>query len=153
MQRRSDFVKDFLKRLIVIIFILLLLWTFFTFYYSYKNCENESCFYKYMKDCKRAKFISVGNMTFEYKINGKEQNQCFVHVRLLQGDLNQYDSLKLVGKTMDCYLPLGVIIKPEYNLDFCHGLLKEGLQDLVLKKLYAYIIQNLGRIRTDLSNF
>jgi len=39
---------------------------------------------------------------------------------------------------------------PESNIGKCTGLLKEGLQDLVIKKLHTYLVQNLGKLNLEL---
>jgi hypothetical protein len=69
---------------------------------------------------------------------------------LLQGELNNQDSVKLEGNKMECKLPRGVVMIPESDIGNCHGLLKEGLQDLVIQKLHTYLVQNLGRINLEL---
>ncbi len=51
------------------------------------------------------------------------------------------------GESIRCYYDLGVAGFPEKNLAACHGPLKEALQDLVIKKLYKYVVANLGEIK------
>ena len=41
------------------------------------------------------------------------------------------------------------MIFPESDINNCHGLLKEGLQDLFISKLHRYIVQNLGEINVE----
>ena len=50
---------------------------------------------------------------------------------------------------MTCMLPEGIVMIPESNIGKCSGLLKEGLQDLVIRKLHTYLVQNLGRINLE----
>jgi predicted nuclease of restriction endonuclease-like RecB superfamily len=72
-----------------------------------------------------------------------------VDVELLQGELNNQDSLRLEGFKMRCSLPEGVIMIPESDIGNCKGELKEGLQELIIEKLYTYIVQNLGRLNLE----
>jgi len=132
---------------VVLILIGILIWA--NFFY-YKDCENQTCFNDYLVDCHRARFTLTGDMIFEYKIEGENEENCFVNVKLLQGESNDPDSLKLEGKQMECNVPLGTIIAPESDINNCHGLLKEGLQDLIISKLHRYIVQNLGEINAEI---
>jgi hypothetical protein len=141
-------VKIFLA-LLAIALILSLIWL--TFFYS-RACENQTCFNDYLKDCKRANFITSGGMVFHYKILGKSSEGCEVNVKLLQGDLSNRDSLKLEKKEMRCYLPFNTVAAPEADIGLCTGQLKEGLQDLLIQKLHTYIVQNLGKINAELMN-
>jgi len=89
-------------------------------------------------------------MIFEYIIRGVSDGECEVDLELLRGELNNQDSLKLEGHEMTCYLPKGVLMIPESNIGKCTGLLKEGLQDLVIRKLHTYLVQNLGKLNLEL---
>jgi len=122
----------------------------YAYFFLYVKCEDKQCFNNYLRDCNRAKFNSLGNMSFEYKILGASNGNCSVNVKLLRGDFTNQDSLKLQGKQMICNIPLGVVISPESDISLCHGLLKEGLQDLIISKLHQYIVLNLGDINRDI---
>ncbi len=131
--------------------IFVLFWLIFQIFFAYEDCRNRECFNDNLKDCDRAKFVSGNDMIFEYVIKGKSGNSCEVVVELLQGELNNADSKKLEGKKMICMLPIGVIMNPESDIGICHGILKEGLQDLVIKKLHTYLIQNLGKLNLEIA--
>lgn len=122
---------------------------FFANYVYFRECENQKCFNDYLKDCKRAKYVAEKEMVFGYSILGSSGSDCVVEVELLQGDVSNQDSLKIVGKTMACSIPKGVVIAPEADIDLCSGELKEGLQDLIISKLHKYIVQNLGDISSE----
>jgi len=96
--------------------------------------------------------VGGNEMIFEYNIKGRVDDRCEVNVRLLQGELNNRDSVKLEGLTMDCFLPADVVMLPESNIGNCHGILKEGLQDAIIKKLHGYLVQNLGRLNLELTD-
>ena len=90
-------------------------------------------------------------MIFEYIIRGNSDDKCRVDIELLQGELNNQDSIKLERQSMSCMLPESVIMIPESDISNCHGMLKEGLQDILIKKLHVYLVQNLGRLNLELA--
>jgi len=116
---------------------------------SYVECDSRDCFNTNLASCIRTKYTGGNNMIYEYIIINKAGSLCDVQVTLLQGELNNKDSQRLEGKNMVCQLPLGVIMNPESDIRNCHGDLKEGLQDLVIQKLYTYLVQNIGRINLE----
>jgi len=144
--------KFYLRLSVIVILtfgVLYLLWgTFF----GYDNCEDWQCFNEHLESCERVRFIGGEKMIFEYFVLGKSGGECRVNVRLLQADLNRQDSLKLEGESMICNFPLGVVLVPESDIGSCHGPLKEGLQELLIEKLYTYLVQNVGKINLDIFN-
>ena len=133
---------------IILIGLLVILWVWASFFY-YVSCADDACFNDNLNTCHNAKYIKYSNMTFYYEIQGRQKSNCIVSVRLIEGDLNNQDSLELENKEMLCEIPYGMVIAPEANIDNCHGLLKEGLQDLILSRLHSYIVQNLGKINAE----
>ena len=131
--------------------IFILFWLVFQVFFAYEDCRSRECFNNNLRGCDRAKFVSGDDMIFEYVIKGEDDDSCEVVVELLQGELNNADSKKLEGKKMVCMLPFGVIMNPESDIGICHGRLKEGLQDLVIKKLHSYLIQNLGKLNLEIA--
>jgi len=135
----------FLATIMLIVFVAVFL------VFGFVYCENKTCFDKALKDCDRAKFVYGDGMIFEYMIKGKSGDGCEVNVKLLQGNLNDADSAKLEGLDMICVLPLGVVMNPENDIGSCHGMLKEGLQDLIIEKLNTYLVQNLGQLNLEIA--
>jgi len=127
-----------------------LIWGVWAAFFSYATCENWDCFNNKLKDCGKVKFIGGEDMIFEYTVKGISDGECEVGVELLRGELNNQDSLKLEAHKMTCYLPEGVVMIPESNIGKCTGLLKEGLQDLIIKKLHTYLVQNLGKLNLEM---
>ena len=135
---------------VILILLVVIIWAIYKMFFSYPTCNNWDCFNSYLENCNRVKFIGESNeLVFEYTINGNLNDICKVNVKLLQGELNNQDSIKLENQEMICNLPKGAIIVPESDIGNCHGLLKEGLQDLIIEKLYTYLVQNLGRINLE----
>jgi len=148
---RSRVKKGFHWRTILLFVLVIFLgWLVFLVFFSYEDCRNRQCFDENLKDCDRAKFVAGEDMIFEYAIKGKGGGGCEVSVELLQGELNNADSKKLEGQKMLCTLPLGVVMNPEADVGVCHGLLKEGLQDLIINKLHTYLVQNLGKLNLEM---
>jgi hypothetical protein len=116
---------------------------------GYGTCDTWSCFNNALEQCEPTKFVGGSEFIFQYTITGMSDEGCEVNTKLLQGALNAKDSLMLEGKEMVCLLPPGVITVPEQDLKNCHGLLKEGIQELTIGKLHDYLVQNLGRINLE----
>ena len=138
------------KWLAALVILVILIWGAWFVFFSYASCENWDCFNNKLEGCDKVKFIGGDDMIFEYTIRGSSGDECEVGVQLLQGELNNQDSLKLEMHKMTCMLPEGVVMIPESNIGKCTGLLKEGLQDLVIKKLHTYLVQNLGKINLEI---
>ena len=131
--------------LLVVLLVVVLAW-----FLSYGECETWDCFNENLRNCDRVKFVGGTDMIFEYTIKGIYRGECEVDVELLMGELNNQDSVRLEHQMMTCMLPSKVVMIPESNIGNCHGLLKEGLQDLVIRKLHTYLVQNLGQINLEM---
>ncbi len=133
-----------------LVILAVLLWGVWAAFFSYATCENWDCFNSKLKGCGKTKFIGGDKMIFEYTIEGIKDDRCEVGVQLLQGELNNQDSITLENRKMTCMLPKGVVIIPESNIGRCSGSLKEGLQDLIINKMHSYLVQNLGRLNLEM---
>ncbi len=143
------------KKIFIILMILLVLFLgtaiYFTFFFSY-SCNDLSCFKSHQEKCTRTEYIKDSSTaTWLYKIKGKEKKDCKIEVKVLQMKKGSLDKIRLEGKSMDCYLPLGSLKNPEADLSFCNGVLKEEIQNLMIKKLYSYVIDNIGEISKELN--
>jgi len=137
------------KVLVGIIIGLIVLGAGYWFFFYTKTCTDQNCFNNALGKCSRASYIAEKNMTFEYEIIGVRDKRCAVNVELLSVGVNT-EAEELVGTEMRCSLLKGVIISPESDINNCHGLLKEGLQDLIISKMHEYIVQNLDRINAEI---
>jgi hypothetical protein len=144
-KKRKDFLNKIGIWILVVIFIALVAFMFLRYVY-YSNCGDLSCFQKNLQNCERTKYLSEGKTIYKYYIIGKRDGICKVNVALLGGEFEEADLASLQGKNMDCYLPLNSAVMPDQDISKCHGLLKEGLQDIMIKKLNFYIAENVGRI-------
>ena len=143
------------------LFWLLLFLIAFSIFFSglEKNCSDETCFNKMMKECKKANLeLESNGHLFLYTINGNNaKNICSVTIKLEKLDQNADPSLKerFTGKEMICNIPyefLGVIKITEEQkiLDYCSGPLKESMLEFMIEKLYGSIAQNFGGILAQL---
>jgi hypothetical protein len=130
---------------IVVIVILAVLGAgYLTFFYN-PECKNFECWQKYMSRCSRATFINEEpEASWGYTIKGMSNKQCHITVKLLQAKQGELGISKIIGEEMDCYYPKGTATYVEKDLSKCHGLLKEELQQIIINKLHAYILENLG---------
>ena len=135
---------------IIIIIIVLVAAVYFTFFFSYK-CSDLACFQAHQEVCSRTKFVNdAEDVTWAYYIKGKENGECKIEVKVLNVKTGSIDKASLNGKLMTCYLTLGSTVSPEADLAKCHGILKEELQNMIINKLHAYIIENVGEISGEL---
>jgi hypothetical protein len=111
------------------------------------RCQNFECYEDYMKQCQKAQYLNDGEeATWRYEILGMESGACVVRVTLLQPKAGELGIDKLSGYGMECGFPQGVVAYPEKDLGSCHGRLKEEMQEIIIKKLHTYIIDNIGEI-------
>jgi len=136
------------KRIILLIGIVIVVIVLIYFVFFYKNsCKDASCFSAAQKKCSKVSYLNDGeDATWLYKIKGKKKDNCIVEVKLLQAKKGSAELEKLSGLEMICSLPLGYVGEPQKDLSFCHGLLKEELQELLIQKMHSYILTNLGKI-------
>jgi hypothetical protein len=137
---------------IIILFVIVLaIAIFVTFFYTPK-CGNIACWESKLQKCSKASFINDANdVTWQYVINAKSGKNCVVNVKVLQIKKGLISAISLERKSMECLLPLGIIVQAESNPALCHGLLKEEMQTLIINKLHEYIIQNVGSISQEIT--
>ena len=113
------------------------------------KCDDIGCFKTKLWECKKAEFTSSGeNATWHYRINGFSAGECDVYTKAVSLKIDAGTGAALNGKAMNCYIPkqmLGAFM-PEEKLEYCHGMLKEEIQRLMIEKMHLYIVQNIGQI-------
>jgi len=141
---------DWIAIISIILILLLGVAIYFTFFFSY-SCDDLACFQAHQRKCAKTNFINdQEDLTWNYFIKGKDNGKCIINVKVLKIKQGTTDKEKLVGKDMDCFVPLGSAVAPESDISRCHGVLKEELQNLIVQKLYSYIVDNLGEISEEL---
>jgi len=108
-------------------------------------CSSENCFSEELVKCNHANFIVNSNETsLLYEIKNADSKNCNVNVKLLLVKSGSTGLTPLVGREMLCSLPLGVYEKPEKNLEACSGYLKEGIQEIMIDRMHAKIMESTG---------
>jgi len=145
------------KKIFGILFIIVVIATiYFTFFFT-RKCKDESCFNDGLKGCKRINYVANDkNVIWRYTIRGSPffgvaKNTCKVEVEVIQAKSGIKEVEDLVNKKMTCYMPLGLVTKPENDISRCQGLLKEEMQTMIINKLHQYIINNLGEIDQEVT--
>lgn len=129
---------------VAIIFIVLASYT--SFLYA-PRCQTFECYEEHMRLCKPAQYLNDGEeATWRYKILGMDGGACVVEVTLLQPKAGELGIEKLSGYSMECGFPKGIVTYPEKDLGSCHGRLKEEMQEIIIKRLHTYIVDNIGEI-------
>lgn len=115
------------------------------------RCQTFECFGEHMSQCKQVQYMNDGEeATWKYEILGIEGSACVVEVTLLQPKEGELGIEELSGYSMECGFPKGVVTYPEKDLGSCSGRLKEEMQEIVIKKLHTYIVDNIGEIDESL---
>ena len=142
---RIKYAKEAFVVLILVVAVLALYYTFVP-----ARCQDFSCFEAYMTKCIPAVYINEEEeASWKYEVIGTADKNCDIEVTLLNAKKGNIDLRQYESTVMTCSHTIGVAGYPEKNLATCHGTLKEGLQAVVIEKLYKYIIVNLGEIRED----
>ena len=142
--------KRFFRNLaIIMIIIVFAIALYFTL--RSENCVSYGCFQGFMIECSPANYVNEEpDATWFYEIKGENGDRCEVEVTMLLAKKGELGIDKLEGQSMTCSYPLGVSAYPEKNLNACHGLLKEGLQEIVIEKIHGYVLNNLEEINLAL---
>lgn len=134
--------------ILALILIFLVITAYFTFFYT-ERCKDIDCFNSMLAKCKKTTFLNEKeDSAWLYSIKGTSNGKCVVDVNNRWIKLEEGKSVQ--GKSMACYMFKGVVTDPESDLNECHGLLKEALQDIIIERMHTYIVQNIGQISENL---
>ncbi len=154
MEKKRDKTRVHIIFLIILAVLVIVIAALFIFLFTYtKSCEDRTCFDNAMEKCSRASFIDENpESVWQYSIKGKKNELCSINVQLLQVKKGTSDLEKLNGLDMECSLPVGYVANPQNDLSKCHGILKEQLQEMMINKMHVYILENIGRISSELTS-
>ena len=150
-------VKILKMLLIVIIMLIILVLGIFIYLFFFRTiaCDvnDEACFSSAIINCERASFIrETEEFVTSYNIIGKSESSCEVTVSIIQVKKGANDLSVLEGKSMNCKVSAGLNIKnPEEDIKNCRGLLKEEIQNIIIQKMHAQLIENMVQIREDIT--
>jgi len=154
MEKDVKKLKILLTAIIMIIIIVLGIFIYFLFFRTTKcQINDETCFSSSIINCERASFIRENEeFVTSYSIIGKSGSNCEVIVSIIQVKRGSSDLSILEGKSMNCYAQAGLNIQnPEEDINNCHGLLKEEIQNIIIQKMHAQLIENMAQIKEDIT--
>ena len=136
---------------LIILIIALVIFTVFFWVFYPKPCSDVNCFVNAMKNCKRVSWIREDEQaSWLYVIKGNaEGDSCKIEVKLLKVKQGTIDSERLEGEKMICIQQKGDTQFPEKDIFHCTGALKEELQDLIIQRMYSYLLKNIGEIKQE----
>lgn len=144
--------KEILKFIIIVFIFLVILTLVYYFLFYTRVCKDKECFANSLVKCDKASWINdAEEATWLYTIKGISDSSCEVEVKLLIIKKGKIEMEKAQGKSMSCYIPLNTFVSPEQDLGRCSGVLKEEMQDLLIKRLHSYILENLGKVSEELT--
>jgi len=125
---------------------------YFTVFFYYKCPNNDvACYLSHQEKCARTKFIyDKKDTTLNYIIKGKHSGACDILVKILDIKSGSSEKINLKNKEMVCSLPIGSVKYPEEDLKKCHGILREEIQEIMIKNAHAYIVSNIGQVSEEL---
>jgi hypothetical protein len=138
-----------IKALLALIFLIIIMAGLLYILISKERCLSQGCFLNSLWKCKEVTFTNAQeNSTWYYSIKGVSADKCEVYVEVKRLVTDAETSAALTGKSMMCDVPkdLAGSFMPESKIEYCHGLLKESIQDLIIKRMHLFIVQNIGQI-------
>ncbi len=150
--------KKFVLPLLLLVIIIIIL--FYLGIYQ-KTCLDESCFEKALSKCSSAQYVKQrNNNLYVYTIFNSFKEDCNINIKLEKiAPGSDPDLVKLLeGKSMQCKIPKDILSSTyldnlDNTLQYCHGELKEGILELIIKKMYTLIIENLDEIKKESKEF
>jgi len=148
--------KISLGKIIATLIILALI--FLDFYYIglFKGtCDNSTCFNDALAKCKPVKFTRIkDNNFYEYNTySSMFSNTCQIKITLTNVAPGSNQDIKsfLEGKSMMCEIPKSISTTRTFDdienvLDYCHGELKEGFYQVIIKRMYSLVINDLDEV-------
>ena len=137
--------KIFYNSLVILAIVSLLVYAgVFPFY----KCETDQCLNDALIKCKPITYEKLQNSNlYVYKVHRSLSKECRVKVTLRKMAIgSDLDLLNLLeGKEMICNMPRN---EPESikKLNYCTGPLKEGLQQVLIQRVYGLLIKDIPEI-------
>jgi len=119
--------------------------------------KDQACFLVHSSNCSPAEvYVSRSNNVYHYLVYPTLQNKCKIKIifeRAQEGTLPEHVAF-LEGKSMTCFIPKDNLrnlnpLEMDHVIDYCSGDLKEGLYELIIKRMYEFIVVNIGDIAEE----
>ncbi len=148
------------KRIVIsILVIIFLLSVLYISGFIKKPCFSESCFENALQKCSQVNYVAnKNNNIYLYSTYLSFGNECKIKVSLEKVAPGSDQDIKaLEKKSMICKLPKKLLKQNPLEkinnvLCYCHGDLKEGLLELILKKMYSLIVGNINEVLENVGN-
>ena len=139
--------------LIILVLALIVFSIYFLLFYA-KPCGDEECFVNARVNCKRVSLVREDSQSsWLYTIRGSKNDLCNVEVKLLKIKQGNMDSEDLQGQKMSCLVQKASSQFTEKDISKCTGVLKEELQNIIIKRMHNYLLENVGEIKQEFEGF
>lgn len=142
--------KKVIFAVVLLAVLISLSYLYFAIFFAKEECSTEDCFLENLKDCKKTSFSSLQeDLVWFYVIKGAQGESCKVLVKVTEIRTETSEKKSFEGKEMMCYIPKGIAIMPDSKIEYCHGILKEGIQDQIIEQMHLYIVQKISQIEKE----
>lgn len=141
------------KIIISVVAIALIVFLIYFFGVIKPTCYNQDCFNQKFESCSPAKYTKLrNNNIYQYETSRSLGSTCKLQITMEKTapgtDLDIKESIE--RKSMKCYVPKHLtnmdIDGFENLIDHCSGPLKEGMYELMLKRMYGLVVTQMGDI-------
>ncbi|MFH1592731.1 MAG: hypothetical protein ABIB47_05180 [Candidatus Woesearchaeota archaeon] len=160
-ENKGDNKKNNLKGSLILLITLVAVVVLFYYAGTFnKECLNDACFDDALRECKPVDYTKhTNNNIYLYTIYRSSGEDCLVQISLQSVAPGSDRDIKdlLEGESMKCKIPKSLLAKKSMDeidnvLAYCSGELKEGIYELIIKKLYGLVIGNVEEVFEALSD-
>lgn len=139
-----------IKILILLIIVLIVAYLFYYIFFA-GSCDDQNCFISGLKTCRHVSWIKEDSESawLMIVIGNSQRDSCKVNFKILNIKKGTVDSEKLIGKEMVCNTLKTETTFPPTDISQCTGLLKEGIQDILIKRMHDYLLRNIGELKQE----
>jgi hypothetical protein len=142
--------KKIIIAALIMLFVIIILLLYFFISSKITLCNNDECYFSALSNCNKASYLRQDEKAlWSYEIIKNKNDNCLVNVKLVRINLGTIDIEKLEGKSMECSVKKYDKEYPETDMSLCSGLLKEELQDILIRRMHDYLYKNLKEIKEE----
>ena len=146
--------KKVMEKTLVVVLIVLIAFILYYLLLFKPTCATEECFKQALAKCKPSQINKVTNGNiYNYEIQRSLGNACTMEVTFTKASVGTNVELVelLEGKSMKCKIPKEEISTLNINqldsvIKYCTGPLKEGLYELIIKRMFTNIVAQMSTI-------
>ncbi len=118
------------------------------------SCSDDSCFNANLNKCYPSTYTKIrNNNVYEYDIGISLFSKCKLDITMKKTAEGTDQDIKqsIEGKSMSCKIPKTIASKIKVDdfenmLSYCTGPLKEGMYELMLKRMYGLVVSQMSNI-------